>query len=122
MRLLQPLIKRSKPLLTSVESVELAITAANTKDITVDLSDSKDVTSVKLTTVDAATTADDTEITLKGVATTDAVDLAMSAMTTGTLTSATVTYDAVTGTLMLPLCQLQAKSLMCWLQVLRQRL
>ena len=87
-----------KPLLTSVESVELAITAANTNDITVDLSDSKDVTSVKLTTVDAAANADDTEITLKGVATTDAVDLAMSAMTTGTLTSATVTYDAVTGT------------------------
>ena len=60
------------------------------------MGDSKDVTSFKLTAADTA--ADNTALTLKGVATTDSVNLATSYAGGNTLTSATVTYDAVTGT------------------------
>jgi len=86
-----------KPVLTSIETVEIDITSVSTKDLTIDVtSTDKAVTTLKITATDVTTNADDSLITLKGIQTTDAVNLT-GPNTTGSWTSATVTYDTVTG-------------------------
>jgi len=85
-----------KPVLTSIETVEVNLTGGNTYDFTLDVtSTDKAVNNVKITSTDITTDADDVEVTLKGIQTTDTVSF--TGPTTGTYTTATVTYDAVTG-------------------------
>jgi len=84
------------PVLTSIETVEIDLLTVTTKDLTIDVtSTDKAVTTLTVTSTDVGTGADDSVITLKGVQTTDAVSY--TGPQTGTHTSATVTYDTVTG-------------------------
>jgi len=86
-----------KPVLTSIETVEIDVTGATTKDLTIDVtSTDKAVTTLTVTSTDVTSNSDDSEITLKGIQTTDTVSF--TGPTTGTYTSATITYDSVTGT------------------------
>jgi len=85
-----------KPVLTSIETVEVEIEGVTAKDLTIDVtSTDKAVTTLKITSTDVTTDSDDSEITLKGIQTTDTVSF--TGPVTGTYTKATVTYDAVTG-------------------------
>jgi len=86
-----------KPVLTSIETVEVTQTYANTKDIVFDVtSTDKAVTTVKLLSEETTASGSDSEITLKGVQTTDAVTFT-GPVTGGSISSATITYDSVTG-------------------------
>lgn len=85
-----------KPALANIETLTVELTSVDTKDLTIDLSDASSVTSLTVTAPDTA--ADDTDLLIKGVALTDAVNLSTSYASSNSLTKATITYSGTTGT------------------------